>query len=374
MGKEPLENEPYFPDYMHEVAATRRARKEAKLTKKAAKLVEKERRRQRWRDLGGMSNAEREDLLDNDARERIDKGAKFNNKIIIPFWIAYAFLIAIWEFGFDRRKLDGSQPARGFFDERRLMYMVLNAIDALEDFWEATEVLLSKDVPEMLYGAPYPEYTVVIEPLNTLLIPEYDLTNHWQFRKVPGFDAFLQLIPIDHFKSKHNNIELCLWTSKSHVETWSFTWIFSELGVPVATRENCTYRPGIRGAFKNGHFPKPYHEKPLHNLNRDFKKLILIDTDPKAFANYPENGLIMPKNTRDINNSDTTKGLISFLLTISKVAKVPDVRPIIAHYRQYEDWLEEYSKDPDYITREADRQRQELGIQNGPPRVQVVPT
>merc|ERR1711879_1075289 len=92
-----------------------------------------------------------------------------------------------------------------------------------------------------------------------------------------------------------------------------------------------------------GKFPKPFYKKPIDKLNRDLTKLIIIDSDARAFTDFPDNGLLMPKyeeDQRDLALYDLTL----FLQQLSN-KEIDDVRPVIRHYSKFGDkWLEEFRK------------------------------
>jgi len=87
--------------------------------------------------------------------------------------------------------------------------------------------------------------------------------------------------------------------------------------------------------FKNG-----IHTKDLHSLNRDLKRVIVVDWNPKTTEDTPDNAMILPKWTGD--NSD--RSLISLAQFLQEVATsdVDDVREVLSYYRKFDDPIEAF--------------------------------
>jgi len=87
--------------------------------------------------------------------------------------------------------------------------------------------------------------------------------------------------------------------------------------------------------FKDG-----VHMKDLYSLNRDLKKVIVVDWNPKTTQVNPENALILPKWTGD--NSD--RSLISLAQFLHEIGNsdVDDVREVLSYYRQFDDPIEAF--------------------------------
>ena len=85
--------------------------------------------------------------------------------------------------------------------------------------------------------------------------------------------------------------------------------------------------------------------KDLSRLNRDLRRVIVIDSDPRSVQLQPENAIILNKwkNNQPNSSSDTSLlKLIEFLEYLAK-AEVTDVRQVLAAYRG-KDIAEEFRK------------------------------
>ena len=88
-------------------------------------------------------------------------------------------------------------------------------------------------------------------------------------------------------------------------------------------RESCTQRDG---AFV----------KDLSLLNRDPKRVVIIDDDPAAYQFQPENAIAIKPWSDPADQSDTALAdLIPFLAALARdeVEGVTDVREVLASYR-----------------------------------------
>ena len=82
------------------------------------------------------------------------------------------------------------------------------------------------------------------------------------------------------------------------------------------------------------------HIKELNCLNRDLKKVIVVDWNKNATQDNPENALILPKWNGDMNDRSLF-GLTQFLHEI-KDMDVDDVRDVLQYYRQFDDPIEAF--------------------------------
>merc|ERR1711879_482431 len=132
-------------------------------------------------------------------------------------------------------------------------------------------------------------------------------------------------------------------------------------GIPLY-REACQYKPNFQSIGKDGSWmPKPYYKKPIERLNRDLSKLIIIDSDERAFEDYPENGLIVPEAPQDPGQNDLVlHDLTTFLMTIVN-DQVDDVRPIIKYYSQFGDkWLDKFRENQEESVVEQEETEEEI--------------
>jgi len=82
------------------------------------------------------------------------------------------------------------------------------------------------------------------------------------------------------------------------------------------------------------------HIKELSNLNRDLKKVIVIDWNKEHIQHNPDNALILKKWQGD--NSDRSLIGLAQLLHEIKDGDIEDVRDVLTYYRQFEDPIEAF--------------------------------
>jgi len=172
---------------------------------------------------------------------------------------------------------------------------------------------------------PYfqPKYTVVLELTGLLLTSNWTHKHGWRFQKRPGLDIFLAQIG-------YPNFEVVIWTVEN-----SMTF-FPIINGMDPNNQHIMYRL-FRDAtrFKNG-----THTKDLYSLNRDLKKVIVVDWNQNSTQDNPENALTMKKWTGD-NTDRSLIGLAQFLNEI-KESDVDDVREVLQYYKQFEDPIEAF--------------------------------
>jgi len=168
-----------------------------------------------------------------------------------------------------------------------------------------------------------PKYTVVLEMTGLLVNSDWSHKHGWRFQKRPGLDIFLSQIG-------YPNFEVVIWTVEN-----SMTFFPIVSGMDPENR-HIMYRL-FRDAtwFKNG-----IHMKDLYRLNRDLKRVIVVDWNTKTTEDNPENALILPKWTGD-NGDRSLISLAQFLQEIGS-SDVDDVREVLNYYRQFDDPIEAF--------------------------------
>jgi len=201
---------------------------------------------------------------------------------------------------------------------RRLKNKIFTTKKAIE------EPFSDKLLPDPL-EAPYyqPKYTVVLELTGLLVTSNWTHKHGWRFQKRPGLDIFLSQIG-------YPNFEVVIWTVEN-----SMTF-FPIINGMDPNNQHIMYRL-FRDAtrFKNG-----THTKDLYSLNRDLKKVIVVDWNENSTQDNPENALTMKKWTGD-NTDRSLIGLAQFLHEI-KDSEVDDVRDVLQYYKQFEDPIEAF--------------------------------
>lgn len=200
-----------------------------------------------------------------------------------------------------------------------------------DDIVEPSSPKLLPDALEYPYYQP--PYTLVIELFGVLLQPVYDTVHGWRFKKRPGIDHLLEnlshpLYEIVIFTREQGMIAFPLidqMDQKQHIMYRLF-------------RDAARYKSGFTvGNATNGEWPKldPYYQKDLKYLNRDLKRVVVVDTDKRATELQPNNGITL--KPWDGSAADTELfDLTAFLHTLAN-NEVDDVRPVLEHYRSFDD-------------------------------------
>ena len=87
--------------------------------------------------------------------------------------------------------------------------------------------------------------------------------------------------------------------------------------------------------FKNG-----AHIKELNCLNRDLRKVIVVDWNKLSVQDNPDNALLLPKWNGDMEDRSLF-GLAQLLQAIQE-SDTDDVREILQFYRQYDDPIDAF--------------------------------
>lgn len=142
---------------------------------------------------------------------------------------------------------------------------------------------------------PYyqPKYTLVLEMKDVLVHPDWTYKTGWRFKKRPGVDAFLEQLVGDY--------EIVVYTADQGMTVFPILDALDPKGFIM-------YRL-VRDAT---HFVDGHHVKNLDNLNRDLRRVIVIDWDPNSTKLHPENTFNVDRwlgNDDDLSLLD----LVSFL-------------------------------------------------------------
>ncbi|BES97308.1 unnamed protein product [Nesidiocoris tenuis] len=171
---------------------------------------------------------------------------------------------------------------------------------------------------------PYiqPPYTLVLELTDLLVHPEWTYQTGWRFKKRPGVDKFLEQVGPPLF-------EVVVYTAEQGMTVFPILDSLDPNGFIM-------YRL-VRDAtdFIDGH-----HVKNLDCLNRDLKKVIVVDWNENSVKLHPNNTFLLPRWKG--NDDDTTlTDLATFLKTIA-TNDVDDVRDVLTYYRQFDDPIEAF--------------------------------
>lgn len=187
---------------------------------------------------------------------------------------------------------------------------------------------------------PYiqPPYTLVLEMKDVLVHPDWTYQTGWRFKKRPGIDKFLE--------SLARNFEIVIYTADQGMTVFPILDALDPHGYIM-------YRL-VRDAT---HFVDGHHVKNLDNLNRDLRKVIVIDWDPNSTKLHPENTFNIPRWSG--NDDDTTLlDLLSFLMTIAN-SEVDDVREVMTYYKQFENPLAQFRENQRRLAEQLAEKEQE---------------
>merc|ERR1719334_1738510 len=183
-----------------------------------------------------------------------------------------------------------------------------------------SDKLLPDPLPE-----PYhqPKYTVLLELTGLLVHSNWTHKHGWRFQKRPGVDIFVSQIG-------YPNFEVVVWTVEN-----SITFYPIILGMDPQ-QQHIMYKL-YRDAT---HYNNGVHVKQLSNLNRDLRKVIVLDWDENTVSQNRDNALILKK--WDGDNTDRTLIGLAQLLHEIKDSGLEDVRDVLTYYRQFDDPIEAF--------------------------------
>ncbi|VDM33933.1 unnamed protein product [Hydatigera taeniaeformis] len=104
-------------------------------------------------------------------------------------------------------------------------------------------------------------------------------------------------------------------------------------------------------------YRKGKHIKDLSCLNRDLSRVILIDWNPDAASMQPRNAFIINRWTGDDSDRELID-LVAFLRMIA-MSGVKDVRPVLDHYRQFDDPLAAFKEKHEQLMEAQARKKEQ---------------
>ncbi|XP_017136639.1 mitochondrial import inner membrane translocase subunit TIM50-B [Drosophila miranda] len=166
--------------------------------------------------------------------------------------------------------------------------------------------------------APYvqPPYTLVLEVKDVLIHPDWTYKTGWRFKKRPGVDLLLSEC------AKH--FEIVIYTAEQGITVFPLLDALDPNGYIM-----------YRLVRDSTHFVDGHHVKNLDNLNRDLKRVIVVDWDKNSTKLHPRNTFSIPRWSG--NDDDTALfDLVSFL-TVLGISEIEDVREVLQYYSQFKD-------------------------------------
>jgi import inner membrane translocase subunit TIM50 len=293
----------------------------------AAKLAESKAEDKSQQESGGEKDGS------EDKKKETPKWQKYGYSIFaastIGLSIGYGILFSLPDKDVQGNIIEDEFSKLSFPNQHysRLKSKIFFAKKAIEDPFS------DKLLPDPL-EAPYfqPKYTVVLEITGLLVKSDWSHKHGWRFQKRPGLDIFLNQLA-------YPNFEVVIWSTDSGM----------------------TFYPIVRGMDPNGNlimyqlfkdatkFKNGAHIKELNCLNRDLRRVIVVDWNKLSVQDNPDNALLMPKWNGDMEDRSLF-GLAQLLQAIQE-SDTDDVREILQFYRQYDDPIDAF--------REKQRQMEE---------------
>lgn len=175
--------------------------------------------------------------------------------------------------------------------------------------------LLPDPLPEPYYQ---PKYTILLELTGLLVHSNWSHKHGWRFQKRPGLDMFLSQVG-------YPNFELVVYTTENAM---TFHPIVEGLD---PNNQYIMYRLFSDATrYVNGN-----RTKDLNALNRDPKKVIVVDWNENSVALTRDNALLLKK--WDGDNADRSLIGLAQLLQAIKQSDVEDVREVLTYYKQFDD-------------------------------------
>lgn len=186
-------------------------------------------------------------------------------------------------------------------------------------------------MPNVPHDIPVP-HTLVLDLENTLVTSTWHRKHGWRHAKRPGVDKFL------HELAQYYEIVL-------------YSPSIDAIALPVVDAldpDGCIMHRLFRDAT---YYTHGVHVKDLKSLNRNVKRMIVVDDDPEEVQLNPENLLrIKPYNDPNNHDDNTLERITPFLIEIAR----ENYNDIPALLRQYQ------GMDADEIADEQDRRVHEL--------------
>ncbi|XP_023023778.1 mitochondrial import inner membrane translocase subunit TIM50-C [Leptinotarsa decemlineata] len=188
------------------------------------------------------------------------------------------------------------------------------------------EKLLPDPVPYPYYQPPY---TLVLEFTDVLAHPDWTYSTGWRFQKRPGLDYMLEnLVGL---------YEIVVFTAEPGITIFPV--------IEAIDPKNLISYKLVRDST---HFVDGHHVKNLDKLNRDLKKVIVVDWNSQSLKFHPDNHLNIPR-WKGENEDLALLDLTAFLKTIA-TTEIEDVRDVLKYYKNFENPLREFrNKQKEYL-------------------------
>ncbi|KAL5107585.1 Mitochondrial import inner membrane translocase subunit TIM50 [Taenia crassiceps] len=146
--------------------------------------------------------------------------------------------------------------------------------------------------------------------------------------------------------------------SPSRLEVVAFTQDSAMTGMPVLAQIDSKGQYIHYRLFREStRYRKGKHIKDLSCLNRDLSRVVLIDWNPDAASMQPRNAFIINRWTGDDSDRELID-LVAFLRMIA-MSGVKDVRPVLDHYRQFDDPLAAFKEKHEQLMEAQARKKEQ---------------
>jgi len=179
--------------------------------------------------------------------------------------------------------------------------------------------------PETLDANGRRPRTVVINFDKTIVHCHWTRAHGWEVRKRPGVDRFLE-------RAARAGFELVLWANQPQFEVEP-TLQELDPGQYIRHKLYSEHTAWKWRKEEGGWFPKPVLVRDLNRLNRDKRRLVVIDCDTKLYTgdgNLTENVVVIPEFVDDINDP-YLKNVTMMLENIQRY-NIHDVQSVIARF------------------------------------------
>ncbi|XP_075216193.1 mitochondrial import inner membrane translocase subunit TIM50-A-like [Lycorma delicatula] len=167
-----------------------------------------------------------------------------------------------------------------------------------------------------------PKYTLVLELTDLLVHADWTYETGWRFKKRPGVDKFLELVALPLF------------------ELVVFTIIQNRVACPLLEELDPQRYIVFKLSKTSTELIDGQYVKNLDYLNRDLKKVIVVDWNENSVKLHRNNAIIIPRWTGQ-DDDRTLVELALFLRTIA-YTDVEDVREILKYYTEFDNPVEAY--------------------------------
>ncbi|EQC27852.1 hypothetical protein SDRG_14433 [Saprolegnia diclina VS20] len=216
----------------------------------------------------------------------------------------------------EETKADISKRVNDSFVGAIADYILAQIQEMARPFTKPSRDKLLPDWPMINRGVPegYPQIPVLVLGVEDVLLhSEWDRKYGWRHAKRPHVDEFLETLA--------RYYEIVLFSSEPRM-------MVEEVLARLDSKQ-CAFHYLTR---EETHFFNGTHVKDLNPMNRDLRKIIVVDHNPENFQLHMGNGITIPAYLDGADRSDRVlKDLIPFFETLGK-ENVSDVTKILAEF------------------------------------------